>query len=237
VPDAVRVIAIDGPAGSGKSTVARAVAARLGLGYLDTGAMYRAVAFAAIREGVDPADAGPVAELARSMELSVGDAVIVDGVDATIEIRNPEVTRAVSTVAANPEVRAEMRIRQREWVAGHGAAVVEGRDIGTVVFPEAVVKVYLTADDRERASRRSKEMLDLHYDEVAADIARRDHVDSTRAESPLVVAPDAVRLDTTGRQVDDVVDEVLRLVAASPPLPASPPHPAPRSERSGPVPT
>jgi cytidylate kinase len=208
------VIAIDGPAGSGKSTVARAVADRLGLAYLDTGAMYRAVAFAAIRQGVDPADAGPVAALARAMELTVGDAVTVDGVDATIEIRNPEVTRAVSTVAANPEVRAELVLRQREWVAAHGATVVEGRDIGTVVFPDAAVKVYLTADDRERASRRSKEMLDLHYDEVAADIARRDHIDSTRPASPLSVAADAVSIDTTGRHVEAIVDEVLALVAA-----------------------
>jgi cytidylate kinase len=215
VPDPIRVIAIDGPAGSGKSTVARAVADRLGLAYLDTGAMYRAVAFAAIREGVDPADAAPVAELARSMDLSVGPAVVVDGVDATIEIRNPEVTRAVSTVAANPDVRAELVLRQREWVAGHGGgAVVEGRDIGTVVFPGAAVKVYLTADDRERATRRSKEMLDLHYDDVAADIARRDHIDSTRPASPLAVAADAVRIDTTGRGVESVVAEVLGLVAA-----------------------
>ena len=209
-----RVIAIDGPAGSGKSTVARAVADRLGLAYLDTGAMYRSVAFAAIWRGIDPADAEPVAELARAMELTVGDTVIVDGVDATIEIRNPEVTRAVSTVAANPAVRAELVLRQREWAAAHeGGVVVEGRDIGTVVFPDAPLKVYLTADDRERASRRSKEMLDLHYDEVAADIARRDHIDSTRPESPLSVAPDAVRIDTTGRDVAEVVDEVLALVA------------------------
>jgi cytidylate kinase len=220
------VIAIDGPAGSGKSTVARAVADRLGLAYLDTGAMYRAVAFAAIRAGVDPADAEPVAELARAIDLSVEAAVIVDGVDATIEIRNPEVTRAVSTVAANPEVRAEMVFRQREWVAAHGPAVVEGRDIGTVVFPGAAVKVYLTADDRERASRRSREMLDLHYDEVAADMARRDRVDSTRPASPLTVAPDAIRIDTTGRDVAAVVDEVVRLAAAEGIGPRQPSGPA-----------
>jgi cytidylate kinase len=210
----VRVIAIDGPAGSGKSTVARAVADRLHLPYLDTGAMYRAVAFAAIRRGIDPEDAAPVAELAREMELSVGDGVVVDGVDATIEIRSPEVTRAVSTVAANPAVRQELVARQREWVANHGGAVVEGRDIGTVVFPGAGLKVYLTAEDSERASRRSKEMLDLHYDQVAADIARRDHIDSTRPASPLSVADDAVRIDTTGRDVGAVVDEVLALAAA-----------------------
>jgi cytidylate kinase len=207
------VIAIDGPAGSGKSTVARAVAERLNLPYLDTGAMYRAVAFAALRRGIDPEDAAPVAELAREVVLSVGDEVVVDGVDATIEIRGPEVTRAVSTVAANPAVREELVVRQREWVADHGGGVVEGRDIGTVVFPSAALKVYLTADDSERASRRSKEMLDLHYDQVAADIARRDHVDSTRPASPLTVAEDAVRIDTTDRPVDAVVDEVLALAA------------------------
>ena len=205
----MRVIAIDGPAGSGKSTVAKAVASQLGLDYLDTGAMYRAVAFAAIRRGIDPEDAEMVANLARHIDLEVGDAVKVDGADATIEIRSPEVTRAVSVVAANPAVRAEMVARQREWVAAHGGGVVEGRDIGTVVFPDAYVKVYLTADDSERASRRSKEMLDLQYDQVAADIARRDHADSTRAASPLSVASDAVVLDTTGLGVDAVVATVL----------------------------
>jgi cytidylate kinase len=209
----VRVIAIDGPAGSGKSTVARAVAERLALPYLDTGAMYRAVAFEAMRRGIDPGDPAPVAELARTVHLEVGDEILVDGVDATIEIRSPEVTRAVSTVAANPDVRRELVVRQREWVAERGGGVVEGRDIGTVVFPSAELKVYLTADDRERANRRSKEMLDLHYDQVAADIARRDHIDSTRPASPLSVAEDAVCIDTTDRDIDAVVEEVLALAA------------------------
>jgi CMP/dCMP kinase len=175
--------------------------------------MYRAVAFAAIRRGIDPDDREPVARLARQLDLSVGDTVMVDGVDATIEIRSPEVTRAVSAVAANPEVRTELVRRQREWAAEHNGGVVEGRDIGTVVFPHAAVKVYLTADDWERATRRSKEMLDLRYDQVAADIARRDHVDSTRHASPLAAADDAVLLDTTGRTVEDVVETVLDLVA------------------------
>ena len=214
MPGPLRVIAIDGPAGSGKSTVARAVAERLRLPYLDTGAMYRAVAFAAMRRGIDPEDAVPVADLASHVHLEVGETVAVDGVDATLEIRSPEVTRAVSTVAANPDVRKELVVRQREWVAEHGGGVVEGRDIGTVVFPAAAVKVYLTADDRERANRRSKEMLDLHYDQVAADIARRDHIDSTRPASPLSVAADAVRIDTTGRDIDAVVNEVLALAAS-----------------------
>ena len=181
------------------------------LDYLDTGAMYRAVAFEAMRRGIDPEDRPTVAELSRQIELKVGDTVTVDGADATIEIRSPEVTRAVSIVAANPEVRAELVARQREWAEAHHGGVVEGRDIGTVVFPGADLKVYLTADDGERANRRSKEMLDLRYDQVAADMARRDHIDSTRAASPLAVADDAIRLDTTGRPVEDIVEEVLRL--------------------------
>ena len=130
------VIAIDGPAGSGKSTVARAVAAKLGMPYLDTGAMYRAVAFIAMRRGVDPDDAPVVARLAVDMQLEVDERVLVDGVDATIEIRSPEVTRAVSVVAINPAVRRELVRRQREWAEAKGSGVIEGRDIGTVVFPE-----------------------------------------------------------------------------------------------------
>jgi cytidylate kinase len=211
----MRVIAIDGPAGSGKSTVARAVADRLQLDYLDTGAMYRAVAFAAMRRGIDPADVEPVSRLARDLELEVAATVLVDGVDATIEIRSPEVTRAVSAVAAMPAVRTELVRRQREWAAEHQGGVIEGRDIGTVVFPSAHLKVYLDAADSERATRRSKEMLDLQYDEVAADIARRDHVDSTRAASPLAVADDAVRLDTTGRTIEQVVESVVALAEAA----------------------
>jgi CMP/dCMP kinase len=211
----MRVIAIDGPAGSGKSTVARAVADRLGLAYLDTGAMYRSVAFAALRRGVDPTEAEPVARLAADVEISLDGGVVVDGVDATIEIRGPEVTRAVSSVAANPGVRAEMVRRQREWAERHGGGVIEGRDIGTVVFPGAELKLYLTANDEERARRRAKEVADLDYDQVAADIARRDHVDSTRSASPMTVAADAVVIDTTGRAVDDIVAEILdRLPAA-----------------------
>ncbi len=210
----MRVIAIDGPSGSGKSTVAKAVAERLGLDYLDTGAMYRAVAFAAIQRNIDPDDAASVGELARRLPLEVGDRVLVDGTDATIEIRGPEVTRAVSAVAANPEVRRELVTRQREWAEARSGGVIEGRDIGSVVFPSAAVKIYLTARDSERASRRSREMLDLHYDQVAADMARRDHLDSTRTASPLSVADDAVHLDTTGRPIDDVIDEVLALVYA-----------------------
>jgi cytidylate kinase len=212
-PAGQKVIAIDGPAGSGKSTVARAVAAKLGMPYLDTGAMYRAVAFSAIRRGVDPDDAPIVAKLAADMKLDVAERVMVDDVEATIEIRSPEVTRAVSVVAVNPEVRRELVRRQREWAEREGSGVIEGRDIGTVVFPEAPVKVYMTASDEERAQRRSQELLDMHYDEVAADIARRDHIDSTREVAPLSVAPDAVVVDTTASSVEQVVDLVLSLAA------------------------
>jgi cytidylate kinase len=213
----VRVIAIDGPAGSGKSTVARALAARLGLDYLDTGAMYRSVAFAALRRGIDPDDAVLVARLAEQVAIDVADTVTVDGVDATIEIRGPEVTRAVSAVAANPEVRRELRRRQREWANTHGGGVIEGRDIGSVVFPEADLKVYLTASDAERAGRRSKEVLELDYDTVAADIARRDYADSSRAAAPLVVATGAVTVDTTGLSIEQVVDRVLALLPENTP--------------------
>jgi CMP/dCMP kinase len=216
------VIAIDGPAGSGKSTVAREVAARLGFDYLDTGAMYRSVAFEAIRRGIDPDDASTVAELARQVDLRVEERVVmVNGTDATVEIRSPEVTRAVSSVAANPEVRKEMVLRQREWAEARKGGVVEGRDIGTVVFPSALLKVYLTASESERASRRAQEMLDRDFEpsdanmtSVAADMARRDHIDSTRAASPLVVADDAVQVDTTGLDAAAVVARVMELVAA-----------------------
>ena len=204
------VIAIDGPAGSGKSTVARTLAERLGLPYLDTGAMYRGVAFAALRRGIDPDDVDPVARLAQRVELAVEAGVVtVDGIDASIEIRGPEVTRAVSAVAANAAVRAELVARQRRWAEDHGGGVVEGRDIGTVVFPAARLKVYLTASHEARSERRSNEAADLSYDDVAADIARRDHADSTRPADPLHEAADAVVLDTTGLSVDEVVALVL----------------------------
>jgi CMP/dCMP kinase len=214
IPDengSTRVIAIDGPAGSGKSTVAREVAARTGLDYLDTGAMYRAVTFAAIRRGVDPSDIEPVVKVARDLDLrmSADGAVVVDGADATIEIRGPEVTRAVSIVAANPGVRTEMRRRQREWADKHGGGVMEGRDIGTVVFPDAVLKVYLDASPEVRASRRSKEVADLAYETVAADLARRDALDQGRDDSPLREASDAVVIDTSNLDVDQIVDAVL----------------------------
>lgn len=207
----MRIIAIDGPAGSGKSTVARALAVYLGLDYLDTGAMYRCVTFAAMRRGIDPADADVVARIVGDIVMEIGlQAATVDGVDATIEIRGTEVSRAVSVVASNPVVRAEMVRRQREWVESHGGGVVEGRDIGSVVFPDAELKVYLTADPEVRAERRSKEVSDLDYETVAVDIARRDALDQSRETSPLVVAGDAFVVDTSSLSVEEVVAIIAR---------------------------
>jgi cytidylate kinase len=205
----VKVIAIDGPAGSGKSTVARRLAERLELDYLDTGAMYRAVTFAALRRGIDPADAEPVAQLAASVELEVGvDRVEVDGVDASIEIRGPEVSRAVSLVAANPGVRSEMVRRQREWATERGGGVIEGRDIGSVVFPDAVLKVYLNARPDVRAERRAAEVTGLDYETVAADMARRDALDQGRETAPLRQADGAIELDTSDMTVDEIVADL-----------------------------
>lgn len=207
----MKIIAIDGPAGSGKSTVARRLAERLGLEYLDTGAMYRAVTFAALRRGIDPDDTEPVARLARTIELEIDDeGVRVDGVDATIEIRGPEVSRAVSLVAANPEVRDEMVRRQRAWAEARGGGVLEGRDIGTVVFPDATLKVYLTARPEVRAERRAAEVVGLDYETVAADMVRRDALDQGREASPLRRAGDAIEVDTSDLDVDEVVELLAR---------------------------
>lgn len=213
----MRVIAIDGPAGSGKSTVAKLLAERLGLEYLDTGAMYRGVTFAAIRRGIDPVDVDPVAHLAKVVEMEITDSSIrVDGVDASIEIRGPEVSRAVSVVAANPKVRQELVRRQREWAYKRDGGVMEGRDIGTVVFPDAVLKVYLTARPEIRAERRAAEVTDLDYETVAADIARRDAYDSGREASPLQQAPDSVEVDTSDLTLDEIVDEIVEMLARRP---------------------
>lgn len=201
----MRVVAIDGPVGSGKSTVARAVAVRLGLPFLESGAMYRVVALAALQRGVDPADHDAHVQLATDVDMELGERILVDGVDVTAELRGPEVGRAVSAVAAMAGVREELVRRQRAWVAGHDGAVIEGRDIGSVVFPDAALKVFLTASAAERARRRA-------LDETADDLARRDLLDSTRAVSPLIVAEGAVVVDTTGRPIDDVVDEIVGLL-------------------------
>lgn len=212
--DAPLIVAIDGPAGAGKSTVGRALAARLGLHYLDTGAMYRAVTFAALRRGLDPHDDEAVAEVAETIEMAVGDAgVHVDGVDATSEIRGREVTAAVSAVAANSRVRAELVRRQRSWVADQGGGVVEGRDIGTVVFPHATLKLYVTASPRIRAARRVAQ-IGGDVDDVEASIIERDRKDSTRVDSPLTESSDAVVVDTSAMSVDEVVDHIMEILDA-----------------------
>lgn len=211
----MRVIAIDGPAGAGKSTIARALAARLGLEYLDTGAMYRGVTFAALRHGLLLDDIEAVASLARSVVLEVSDAgVFVDGVDATAAIRTAEVTSAVSKVAANSGVRTEMRDRQQQWATERDGGVVEGRDIGSVVFPDAELKLYLTASPRVRAERRVAEA-GGDADEIERAIAARDHHDSNRADSPLTEADGSTLVDTTGLTIPEVLDHILRLLESA----------------------
>jgi cytidylate kinase len=197
------IIAIDGPAGSGKSTVASALADRLGWSVLDTGAMYRAVTFEALRQGIDPHDAEAVTHVAQSAQIRTRPRVSINGRDVHDEIRSDAVNVAVSVVAANPAVRAAMVERQRT-VAGEepGGLVVEGRDITTVVFPHARVKIFLTASLNERARRRG--------DEGHESVARRDLADSSRESSPLRQADDALALDTTGLSVDQVVEEIVR---------------------------
>jgi CMP/dCMP kinase len=211
------VIAIDGPAGSGKSTVARGVARRLGLHTLDTGAMYRAVTVAALERGVPLDDAVRLAEIARSIELDASDGgVVLDGRDVSSAVRAPAVTAAVSEVSAHPEVRVVLVERQRAWIAQHDGGVVEGRDIGTVVLPEATVKVFLTARDDVRARRRSADEAaasrPADVATIADAIAARDTADSSlgRAVRPEQAAADAVVIDTTMRDADDVIAEVVR---------------------------
>lgn len=195
------VIAIDGPAGSGKSTVARALASVLGWSFLDTGAMYRALTVEALARDLDPGDVAALADLAAEVHIEVLPRVSVDGRDVTDEIRTERVNVAVSAVAANPEVRRTMVERQRAFAADQPVGtVVEGRDITTVVFPEATVKVFLTASLEERAQRRG--------DETPESVARRDAADSNRPASPLRVAEGAITIDTTGRSVDDIVEEI-----------------------------
>lgn len=208
------VVAIDGPSGSGKSTIARGVACGLGLQVLDTGAMYRAVALAALEHGVDLDDEAACAALAREHEIAVeGGTTTVDGRDVSTEIRGPDVTAAVSTVSAHPGVRLVLVAHQRAWVREHGAGVVEGRDIGTVVFPDARLKVFLTASDEERARRRQRDEAasarDVQVEDVRSALVRRDAIDSGRVVSPLRAAADAVVVDTTDRDIDSVVAELV----------------------------
>jgi CMP/dCMP kinase len=208
------VIAIDGPSGSGKSTVARAVAAELGLQVLDTGAMYRAVTLAALEADVALDDADGCAGIARASAITLEEGVtMLDGRDVSSEIRGPLVTGAVSIVSQHPGVRHVLVTRQREWVEHHGGGVVEGRDIGTVVFPDATVKVFLVASDDERARRRHRDEMAaaraVAVEDVKAALDRRDAIDSTRSVSPLRAAEHAIVIDTTDLDADTVVAEVV----------------------------
>ena len=205
------VVAIDGPAGAGKSTIAKALAAKLGVRYLDTGAMYRAVTFAAMSSGIELNDQNLVADLTRKSKMLLTDeSVVINGLDATVAIRSSEVTAAVSTVAANSQVRTELRERQRQWIADHNGGVVEGRDIGSVVFPDATLKVYLTASPIVRARRRVAQS-GGNVDEIATSIASRDLQDSSRSDSPLTQTDDAVIIDTSDRSIDEVVAHLVDL--------------------------
>jgi cytidylate kinase len=204
------VIAIDGPAGAGKSTVARGVAAALGFTYLDSGAMYRSVALAARRAGIDVDDAGAVSRLARGLEIGFdGPAVLVAGEDVSAAIREPEVTQAASRVSVHPGVRAALVHRQRELIAA-GRYVAEGRDIGTVVSPDSPLKIFLNASDTERARRRAAET-DEPFAAVLAAQSERDRRDRGREHGALRAADDAVELDTTGVAVDEVVSRVVAI--------------------------
>jgi cytidylate kinase len=215
------VVAIDGPAGTGKSSVSRGLARELGSRYLDTGAMYRIVTLAVLRAGIDPADAEAVASTAAVAELSVGydpkgDRCYLAGEDVSSEIRGDAVTRAVSAVSSVPAVRTRLVELQRQLAEGPGSVVVEGRDIGTVVLPDAPVKIFLTASAETRARRRNDQNvaagLPDDYDGVLADVRRRDHLDSTRAVSPLRAASDAVVVDTSDMTEGEVIAHLRELV-------------------------
>jgi cytidylate kinase len=221
------VVALDGPSGTGKSTVARQLARRLGARYLDTGAMYRAATLAVLRAGVTPDDADAVVDVLRRVSIDVGTdpdhpGTRLSGQPVDREIRSDAVTGAVSAVAAIPAVRARLVARQRELITGATASgladiagiVVEGRDIGSVVWPQAELKIYLTASAEERAKRRARELAGSDLAAVQADLSRRDGLDSSRPVSPLQQAPGAVELDTTGIDVEGVVAEVLALIDA-----------------------
>ena len=214
-------VAIDGPAGTGKSSVSRGLARALEARYLNTGAMYRIVTLAVLRAGLDLDDAAAVAELASRVDLAVGfdpdeDLYFLGGEDVSVEIRGDAVTKAVSAVSAVPEVRTRLVDRQRELADGTVAVVVEGRDIGTVVLPDADLKVFLTASPEERARRRNDQNVESglagDYDAVLADVLRRDHLDSTRAVSPLRAADDAIVVDSSDMSQSETVACLLDLV-------------------------
>ena len=212
------VVAIDGPSGTGKSTVSRRLATAIGASYLDTGAMYRAFTWAVLNADLEPSDAAAVASLVGKVKIASGTdpvapSISVDGRPVDVEIRGPEVTGAVSAVAAVPQVRASMVELQREIINAEGRIVVEGRDIASTVWPDAELKVYLTASEEERARRRSTEnSSDLAA--TQADLARRDHLDSSRAASPLRQADGAVEVDTTGLDIPGVVAVLVGMLPA-----------------------
>jgi CMP/dCMP kinase len=215
------VVAIDGPAGTGKSSVSKGLAHELEARYLDTGGMYRMVTLAVLRAGIDPADAEAVAQIASAVQMSVdynpdGDRYFLAGEDVSAEIRGDEVTTTVSAVSSVPAVRTRLVALQRQMAAGPGNVVVEGRDVGTVVLPDAPVKIFLTASAETRARRRNDQNvaagLPDDYDGVLADVRRRDHLDSTRSVSPLRAASDAVIVDTSDMTEAQVIAHLLELV-------------------------
>ncbi|MFD1828029.1 (d)CMP kinase [Mumia zhuanghuii] len=215
------VIALDGPSGSGKSSTARGVATHLGLAYLDTGAMYRAMTWAVLERGVDVEDPVAVAAAAADVDILSGTdpqapTIAADGVDVSGPIRTQRVTDAVSQVSRVPEVRQRLVALQRETIAASDGIVIEGRDIGTVVAPDARLKLFLVADTAARAARRAAEQGQpeaAHVEATAASLQRRDAIDSSRTTSPLAKADDAIELDTTHLTLDEVIDEVVRLAA------------------------
>lgn len=217
------IVAIDGPSGAGKSTVAKAVAKELGFSCLDTGAMYRAIAWQALHNGVSLDDEAALGEIARTYDIAFGHVegdpvpkrVFIGDAEVTDAIRAAEIDRAVSPTSAAPSVRAALLDQQRR-IGNGGDYVVEGRDIGTVVFPDAAVKVFLTASDEERAHRRVRQNVDrgigsIDYEEVLADLRRRDEADSSRATAPLRAAEDAVQIDSTSHYIEEVIDQICTL--------------------------